>query len=369
MDLTAYREQSKRTLVHFLTPHPTTEIEKTEEAEETFTFSRTACTVQGSTTDGCLLRGSRRRLSRWLRTTDANSWLVSSALINMLSALNRSNSTISTCSTITSLFFTSVRGVRSKKRLYWPTDWLPFAWDYPERPIAIFSTGDPVENVADVVDAQKLFKPGYEFLADRPDVPDSVKFLFSLQNSRRREITKYIDDQRTARFRRSLFDKSSNEYKIAHYTSTIRQLQEHVKALPNEVFAKILINAIRFKREKRLNILYKADRDRYNILIKELNIEHEPGIPGVMMNPRRFRKGVLRAMTAEYCENLRQKKLEAYHDELKQQQPEFEKEKESTATWIEEMKQKYDISEDELSTEYRGALMYNDPPKPRKRAV
>lgn len=287
----------------------------------------------------------------------------------MLSMLSKSNVALQQGSHISSSLIMCVRGVRSKKRLYWPTDWLPFTWEFPEKPIAIFATGDPEEKIEEVAKTKERFKPGYEFLADRPDVPASVKFLFSLENSRRKELTRYIDDERTSKFKRSLFDKSSNEYKIAHYTSTIRQLQEHVKACPNEVFSKILINHIRFQRTKRLNYVYKADKERFHILVKELNIQHEIPEAGVVQNPRLSRKGVLRSMTAKYCEDLRRKKLDAYHEELKQQQPGFEKEKTETNKWIEEMKQKYNISEFDLETEYRGRLLYNDPPKPRKKAV
>ena len=263
-----------------------------------------------------------------------------------------------------------VRNKRSKKRLYWPTNWLPFTWDFPEKPIAIFDTGDHEEKVEDYLNTDKTYKKGYEFLADRDDIPESVKFLFRLSNARRNEITAYINEDRTGKVRRNPYDRVSHEYRIARFTSIIRQLQEAVRYnQPNDVAAKVTINSFKLKRHRFLNELYRMNRERYNIIVDALNIKHEKTVPGVPQNPRLSRKGVLRSLTAEYCENIRKQKLEAYHEELKKQQPLFEAEKEKTLKWIEEMKQKYEITEDDLSTEYRGSLLFNDPPKPRKKAV
>lgn len=263
-----------------------------------------------------------------------------------------------------------VRNKRSKKRLYWPTDWLPFTWEFPEKPIAIFNTGDPEERLDTRVKPDQVFKKGYEFLEERNDVPDSVKFLFRLSNSRRREITSYINEDRTAGLRRHQFDTDSHEYRIAYYTSRIRHLKEVVKhELPNDVRSKVRINNTMGKRNRFLNQLYRMNRERYYAVVNELKIDHKTTVPGLAQNPRLFRKGVLRSMTAEYCEKIRKERLEAYHEELKQQQPAFEKEKKETLAWIDEMKEKYQITEQDLDTEYRGRLLFNDPPKPRKKAV
>lgn len=222
----------------------------------------------------------------------------------------------------------------------------------------------------DYVDLNKTYKKGYDFLAHRDDIPESVKSLFKLSNARRNEITAYIKDDRTGKVRRNPYDTISHEYRIAHFTSIIRQLQEAVRySQRNDVAAKVTINSFKLKRHRFLNELYRINRERYNNVINTLSIKHEKTVPGVPQNPRLSRKGVLRSLTAEYCEHIRKEKLEAYHEELKKQQPLFEAEKEKTSKWIEEMKQKYEITEDDLSTEYRGMLLYNDPPKPRKKAV
>lgn len=277
--------------------------------------------------------------------------------------LNITNGLIKPATTV------SVRHKRAKKRLYWPTDWLPFTWEFPERPVGYFNTGDSEEKLETYL-GENVYKKGYEFLNDRKDVPESVKLLFKLSNSNRKEITAFVDELRTHKVRRNEVDTSSHEFKIARYTSLIRQLQEHLKnESPNDVMSKMICNKCKLKRHRRLNELYRMDRTRYNLVIEKLNIKHETTQPGVPQNPLLSRKGVLRSMTAEYCENVRKTKLEAYHEELKKQQPSFEKEKAETSKWIEEMKAKYEISEDDLDTEYRGRLLFNDPPKPRKKAV
>lgn len=49
----------------------------------------------------------------------------------------------------------------------------------------------------------------------------------------------------------------------------------------------------------------------------------------------RSRKWALRGLTKNYCANLVKEKKAAYHQELKQQQVEFQKEKEEILAWIE----------------------------------
>lgn len=191
-------------------------------------------------------------------------------------------------------------------------------------------------------------------MKDRDDVPQSVKNLYKLKSADRWMVTENLKRKRMQLFRRHPLDEASAEAKIARYTSTIRSLVEVIKHLhPNCAMSKAAIQRSNSKRDTYLQKLWKMDRERYEMVVKELNIEHKIGLPGTERDPPVHRKATLRVLTTEYCDKLRQDKLDAYHEELRSKQEKFLKEKEETIEWIENQKRKYHIKESDVSGEYK----------------
>lgn len=182
-----------------------------------------------------------------------------------------------------------------------------------------------------------------------------------MKNSFRLEIANYVRAERNRRYQRNPFDESSHEVLIANYTSRIRSCVEVLRAIPNDAMSKFVIMIYKKKRTKLLNELYRMDRKRYDVLIKELTIGHVPGIPGVMQTHRVFRKASLRKLTDEYCHKMKKEKLEAYHEKLKQQQEPFMQKAEETKKWIEDEMRKYCISEDDVTPGFKPIPKFRDP--------
>lgn len=192
-------------------------------------------------------------------------------------------------------------------------------------------------------------------------VPESVKRHFRLKNAHRLEQANYVRSKRNDEVKRHPFDDTSHEVMIANYTSRIRSLVEVIRAQPNHAVAKILTCNYANKREQFLYQLYRMDSKRYYALVKHLNIDTVPGIPGVPNRPKVERKASLRRLTAEYCDNIKKVKLDAYHAKLKAQQEGFMKEKEETLQWITKEMKKYDIKEEDVDGVFRLPPKFRDP--------
>lgn len=194
-----------------------------------------------------------------------------------------------------------------------------------------------------------------------PSVPEEVKKLFKMDNSFRLELNNYIRAERNRRYQRHPFDNESLEVRIANYTSQIRQLKQVIYDLPNNVMCKIYVSLYKDKRTKCLNELYRMDAARYHAIVKDLNIDHVLGMPGVDTYMKDQRKRSLRRLTDAYCHNMKKGKLEAYHEKLKAQQEPFLKEAEEANKWIEQEMAKYHISEEDLETGFKPRKRYRDP--------
>jgi len=232
----------------------------------------------------------------------------------------------------------------------------------------IYSLGDPDEKFReaskDVIEGQ--FRRGYEFLKDRDDVPESVKTLFRLENSRRIDITSFIRRKRNQEFMRHPLDNKSHEVLIANYTSKIRHLQELIRYdNPYMSISRIMCNHFKNKRNKRLNELSRMDQGRYKAVVAKLGLKHQPSQAGVIDDLPVVRNDSLRQLTREYCDNIRRERLTAYHDKLKALQKPFLEEKKRTLEWIQKEMEKYNINEEDVSTEFRIRDKYRDLPVKR----
>ena len=82
-----------------------------------------------------------------------------------------------------------------------------------------------------------------------------------------------------------------------------------------------------------LKQLYYMDRDRFDFIVNTLKIQYTvPKLGEAPVVPTR--KGELRRLTREYCDQIRDKKLEEYHQKLVEEQKLFEAKKVETQEWI-----------------------------------
>ena len=102
-------------------------------------------------------------------------------------------------------------------------------------------------------------------------------------------------------------------------------LHHFTKIDHNDAERKIRQNILMLKRNAQIKDLYYQDRERYEYIIKKLGVSYTPPELGKrFLNPTR--KGELRRLTNEYCENIKQKRMDEYHEELKAKQEELKEE-------------------------------------------
>ncbi|OTF73108.1 hypothetical protein BLA29_014186, partial [Euroglyphus maynei] len=106
----------------------------------------------------------------------------------------------------------------------------------------------------------------------------------------------------------------------AEYTVKIRNNLHHFTKIDKyDARRKIRQETLKNRRAHLLNDLYYQDRERYDRLIQLLGITHVPPKLG-QITYKPTRKGEIRRLTREYCERIKEEKLEQYHAELKEKQ-------------------------------------------------
>ncbi|RWS22936.1 28S ribosomal protein S15-like protein [Leptotrombidium deliense] len=242
----------------------------------------------------------------------------------------------------------SVNSKRCKsfyKHKPWPNDWLPFKWERPEDVPGYFVTDDPPSTEGMPKYDPNRLQPKFEAIEELKNAPEDVRKLFTIGNLPRREVLDLIVSEVQKQFQRHVYDDYSPEIKVVRYTLKIRNLRDILRQHPNSARFKRLVVEFNGKRKRWLKILYRTDKERYDRLVEELNLMHTPSPPGFSETERLERKRELRRLTAQYCENIRKEKLNAYHEKLKSEQVKFEKEKEETEQWIAETLKKFDLKD------------------------
>lgn len=97
-----------------------------------------------------------------------------------------------------------------------------------------------------------------------------------------------------------------------------------------------------------MNELYKRDRSSYDKIVKRLEIDFKPFLPGVQHDKSIERKREIRRLSDEYCKKMIDDKIESYHKKLKEEQKVFAKTKQETENWIKEQMEQYNIDEKSL---------------------
>lgn len=152
---------------------------------------------------------------------------------------------------------------------------------------------------------------------------ETIKKLFSLEFAPRRKTAQAYFKEIKESVQRHPYDVGSIELKIARWTGVIRAFQEVMERFPRNKVTKVSLLHLIDKRKKNLKHLRMRDYKRFEWLLEALDIVYKPA-PGYH---RVERKSSMRKLTDNYCEGIKQERLDAFKQLLKTEQPAFLEEK------------------------------------------
>lgn len=223
----------------------------------------------------------------------------------------------------------SVRYVPSARTYAFKSD-LKIKWVRPEKISCIKpeKSGDLDGMMKiDLTQPQLLFRNSKEL----ETADETVKKLFSLEYAPRKKTTQVYGYEMKELVKRHNFDTGSVEVQIARWTAIIRAFQDVMEKFPRNKVLKVVLKELIDRRKKKLKYLRRWDYKRFEWLLEALNIVYKPP-------PDHFhwitRKESLRKLTNNYCEDIKQSRLQAYREMLQNEQPLFLQEKIRTLEFI-----------------------------------
>lgn len=221
---------------------------------------------------------------------------------------------------------------------------LPFEFVRPPKLRHIFLSGD--NEGLKPVDADTICQK-FEECRSLKTADETTKKLLSVHFAPKKSSAYLVKWEYIRKIQRHKIDVGSMETTVAALTGTIRNLQEHMKKNPRDKISGVHLKECIDKRTKFLKNIRKMDMQRFEWVLKELNIVYQPP-PSV---PYRIeRKKCIREMTQKYCEDIRMARIAAYRDKLKTQQVEFLKEKEEKLKFIAEEEKALGLTSEESSS-------------------
>lgn len=230
----------------------------------------------------------------------------------------------------------------------WPNDWVPFVWNRPETVQGYFDTGDLVK-----LEQPDNNKPRPDARVSRRlrelDKEDPLKKLFSLEHTKRTQHLKSFVIEQTQKLGliHSFDYTNSLEAKIINLTYTLRELQERINYTGGTDGRyngplRSKANGVHHRRYRYLCELKELHRDRYDRIVKTLDLEPKENLINVPFI-RPFRKKQMRRLAIEYCIKLKEKKVEDFMQSLEKEKQDFEEYKIETMKWIEEEEKKLSL--------------------------
>lgn len=249
-----------------------------------------------------------------------------------------------------SLNLTSKRFVRKKVILKsWPNDWVPFHWKRPEKVPGYLNAGDLVDlPQPSQEDIQVNVRNSQEIA--KLSVDDPKRKIFSLDHARRSHHNKALVDHHMRRLGliHEVEYNNSLEAQIINNTFALRHAYEMIKTSGGtdgrfNAHHRQFANDVKYRRYRLLCDLKELHMDRWQRLIKELDIEPPENKINVKF-VRPFRKKQMRLLAESYARDMKEKKVEEYMKALEKEKVEFEEEKKETLKWIEEKEKQLGIT-------------------------
>ncbi|XP_077541693.1 28S ribosomal protein S15, mitochondrial [Haemaphysalis longicornis] len=246
------------------------------------------------------------------------------------------------------------RRFRNRKILSWPTDYLPYEWSYPAPLDIIAKSGDLVQDTGPTDPAMPL--SGFELSDELKTASPEVKRVFSLQLGSPRQVHEAKKYEFLKRCQRHPYDFNSFEYKVAHKTFLVRKYKELFHQFPRRKDLKDALCQKIQKRNRLLKYLHRYDRERFHFVSRALQVTYVPA-PMHRVTLPVSKKGDLRRLTREYCDKLKEEKMQAFHQKLRAERAAFLEEKHRALEWIRTQEERFALSEEERrSTECEGVL-------------
>lgn len=171
----------------------------------------------------------------------------------------------------------------------------------------------------------------YEKSKELEDANDIVKKMFTLEFQPRRAFRDFHREQVLMLVKRHVCDRGSTEIKIAAITSEIDYIRKCREIDPRNKKTKVFLKELIEKRAKFLRLLRRWDYRRFEWILERLNLVLVALPPKLGMVSR---KDSIRRLTQVYCDNIVQKKLDAYRMELREEQKIFYAEKAEKLAYI-----------------------------------
>ncbi|XP_059488073.1 small ribosomal subunit protein uS15m [Neocloeon triangulifer] len=205
-------------------------------------------------------------------------------------------------------------------------------WKRPEKPGCTHPKVSGDLSPLPKIDGEEVFREYAEAGVNLQDMSPEQRKLYTLKflpavYQNRTQLQRMLE-----KVQRHKLDNNSIEAKIALSTARIRRFQQLQETDPRNKRRKVILKEMIDRRRGYLDDLREIDYKRFEWLIEKLEIEYRPKPED---NSRITRKNSIRKLTEEYCEKVREEKLDELKNKLQREREKFEVEKKQILEWIE----------------------------------